>query len=503
MKPIRRAVTAALTLLLAGAAPAASGGTAGEETSPHAPPEQKSALGYEGYCLDNHGVTVIVDFQELGAWKGHDGQDIIRCAPGPAEGTDFDGTGRDALRLAGVDLTGTERWGLSFVCRLDGRPAADETIPRTGDPTYREGCGDTPPANAYWSYWYAKNGNDWAYSALGMEGRDAIPGGLEGWSFSLNKTATTNPPPDPAATRPLAYRLSGSTRYATAADVAGKYVSGVDVVYVATGRGFPDALAGSALAGRQEVPVLLTTPDQLPAETSASLDQLKPKKIVVLGGKTVVSDSVVTALKKHTTGTVTRFSGSNRYATAERVSREFPVSTTRVYVATGDNFPDALSASARAGSQGVPVLLTRKAELPGETTKALERLQPDEIVVIGGTTVINESVVSQLRAYAGSVTRVRGENRYGTAAQVSKTGFGKGVPVAYVATGANFPDALAGSALAGRTEGPVLLTRQDSVPPETVAELERLDPQAVIVLGGQTTVSDTVLNQLKQYVVRP
>lgn len=502
MPPIRRAVTAALALVLAAAAPAV-GSTSTTDTGPDAPPQQNSALGYEGYCLDGHGVTVVVDFQDLGAWKGHDGKTIVRCAPGPAEGKDFAGTGRDVLREAGVDMTGTERWGLTMACRLDGRPAADETIPRQGDPTYREACVDTPPANAYWSYWYADDGAAWTYSTVGLTSRSAIPGGFEGWSFSLNRSATTNPPPRSAAVRPLADRLSGSTRYATAAEVAGKYVTGVDVVYVATGRGFPDALAGSALAGRQDVPVLLTAPDELPAETVEALQRLKPKRIVVLGGSTVVSDPVVTALKKYTSGTVTRLRGANRYATAEQVSRQFPVSTTRVYVATGDNFPDALAASARAGSQGVPVLLTRKGELPQETVTALNRLQPTQIFVVGGSTVISDAVVTQLRQHAGTVTRLSGANRYGTAEQVSRTGFTPGVPVAYVATGANFPDALAGSALAGRTRGPVLLTRQDTIPPETARELGRLDPQTIIVLGGTTTVSDSVLNQLKQYVVRP
>lgn len=503
MKSFRRAAIAALTLLVAGIVTPAPGSSAAD-VSPDAPPQQNSDLGYEGYCLDNHGVTVIVDFQELGAWRGHDGSDLVRCAPGPGGGKNFSGNGLEALDAAGVDMTGTARWGTSFVCRLDGRPAADETIPRTGDPTYREDCGDTPPANAYWSYWYAENGGSWTYSALGLENRQALPGGFEGWSFSLNRTPTTNPPPDLAATRPPAYRLAGGNRFATAADVSGKYPTGVDVVYVATGRGFPDALAGSALAGRREVPVLLTEQGTLPPATVAALQRLAPKNIVVLGGATVVDNAVVTRLRQLTSGTVTRHAGTNRYDTARLVSREFPkAEVDRVYVATGDNFPDALSASARAGAEGVPVLLTRQQMVPPQTVRALEELAPREVVVIGGKTVIGEEVLTELRKHVGSVTRVQGTNRYDTAAEVSRTGFAPGVPVAYVATGENFPDALAGSALAGRTEGPVLLTRHNMLPGQTVSELARLRPQQVIVLGGSTTVSDRVLNQLKQYVEGP
>lgn len=100
------------------------------------------------------------------------------------------------------------------------------------------------------------------------------------------------------------------------------------------------------------------------------------------------------------------------------------VSTTPVvYVAVGDNFPDALGAASAAAVQGGPVLLVTKTSIPGETKAELTRLSPDVIYVAGGTAVISDAVFNQLKAYAGSVVRVAGSNRYGTAAAVSQSAF--------------------------------------------------------------------------------
>ncbi|SEF18749.1 hypothetical protein [Jiangella alba] len=149
--------------------------------------------GSPGFCPDDRGVTVVIDFQALG------GTTIVRCAPGPA-GPGF--TGLDALYDAGIEIEGVRRWGEAFICRVEGRPGPGEQVPVTGNGGYVEACIDTPPAAAYWSYWHAPNGGTWEYSQWGVKNRDAIPGGFEGWSFSLNATAASNPAPRIAPVRP-------------------------------------------------------------------------------------------------------------------------------------------------------------------------------------------------------------------------------------------------------------------------------------------------------------
>ena len=94
-----------------------------------------------------------------------------------------------------------------------------------------------------------------------------------------------------------------------------------------------------------------------------------------------------------------------------------------VYVATGENFPDALGAASAAAVNGGPVLLVQKNSIPAETAAELSRLSPDVIYVAGGTAVVSDAVVNQLTAYASSVVRVAGANRYATAVEVSKSAF--------------------------------------------------------------------------------
>ncbi|WP_018255106.1 RodZ family helix-turn-helix domain-containing protein [Salinispora mooreana] len=137
------------------------------------------AAGLPGYCPDASGVTVVVDFNELG------GGTVVRCAPGSQA------TGLAALKSAGFQITGTLRWGEGFICRIAGKPSADA-----------EKCVDTSPASAYWSYWHAPNGGRWTYSDKGVLNRTPPAGSFEGWSFSLNRDPNDAPRPGAAPSRP-------------------------------------------------------------------------------------------------------------------------------------------------------------------------------------------------------------------------------------------------------------------------------------------------------------
>ncbi|WP_040424774.1 cell wall-binding repeat-containing protein, partial [Agromyces subbeticus] len=92
----------------------------------------------------------------------------------------------------------------------------------------------------------------------------------------------------------------------------------------------------------------------------------------------------------------------------------------------------------------------------------------------------------------GAVTRLAGSDRYATSVAISKSQFGPGVPVAFIASGANFPDALAGAPAAGISGGPMLLTDPNALPDTITAELERLQPERIVILGGTGTISADV-----------
>lgn len=203
---------------------------------------------------------------------------------------------------------------------------------------------------------------------------------------------------------------------------------------------------------------------------------------------------------------VGRIAGVNRYATAATLSQSaFPSGAADVMVATGTDFPDALAGSAAAGNFGMPVLLTMPNELPRATRAELDRLNPQRIWVLGGTSVISEGVRAALAPYAssGQATRVSGADRFATAAQISLRWYAPGVPAAFVAVGTNFADALAGAPAAALRDSPLLLVRSNGIPSATDAELRRLKPQRIYVLGGTAVVSSTVAASLDAYTAGP
>jgi putative cell wall-binding protein len=121
-----------------------------------------------------------------------------------------------------------------------------------------------------------------------------------------------------------------------------------------------------------------------------------------------------------------------------------------------------------------------------------------DVVVVGGSAVVSDAVLTELGGLVdGSVTRVWGANRYATAAALSEAHFAPGVSTVFIATGENFPDALAGGPAGVINDGPILLVRQNAVPSETAAELARLSPSTIVVLGGPAVVSSSVVTELE------
>ncbi len=303
-------------------------------------------------------------------------------------------------------------------------------------------------------------------------------------------------------TRGPVRRMAGNNRYETAAILAANYYQPVvHTLIVATGETFADALAAGPAAHLLKSPVLLVSRDQIPPATRAELLRLKPQEIILLGGKEAVSDSVLNQLRGYTTRyQAIRIPGADRYDTAARLSRQlFRPGVPVVYLATGEQFADALAASAVSSSLQGPILLTSRDVLPSVTREELERLQPKQIILLGGEQAISRSVMTELsRLTSGTVQRIASENRYGTAAQISATWFSPGSSAVFLATGEHFPDALAAGPVAGVGKGPLLLVTPDAIPPATIKELQRLQPKQIILLGGEQAVSATVQNQLRQ-----
>lgn len=273
-------------------------------------------------------------------------------------------------------------------------------------------------------------------------------------------------------------RITGADRYATAANISKAFhPTGANTVYVVTGERFPDALGVGASAAVREAPVLLVTRTTVPQSTAGELSRLAPSLIIVVGGTAVIDDSVADRLDDIATGTVTRVAGPDRYATAAAVSHEtFSPGVDRVFVVTGETYPDGMSASPVAAEMGAPVLLTQAQQLPAATRAEIIRLSPKLVTIVGGTSGVSPAVEASLENLGFDVDRISGSDRYATAAALSAAFFDPTTRPVLLATGEAFPDALSGAAAAGNLGGPLLLTRATSLPGGTRTELERLFP---------------------------
>jgi putative cell wall-binding protein len=201
--------------------------------------------------------------------------------------------------------------------------------------------------------------------------------------------------------------------------------------------------------------------------------------------------------------TPARAHGPTRHDTASRVATlTFDEARTAILV-TGDDYPDALAGSYAAGRVVGPLLLVQRDQIPDSTREALRELAVEEVVLLGGTGVIGEEVEDQLRAEGYVTDRIAGSDRFETAAEIAlryADGMGtfEGQRTAILASGQDFPDALAAGPLAARARLPLLLTPRDSTLPVVNETLETLDIERILVVGGPAAVSGDVVRTYEE-----
>ncbi|MDO5697478.1 MAG: cell wall-binding repeat-containing protein [Dermatophilus congolensis] len=293
-------------------------------------------------------------------------------------------------------------------------------------------------------------------------------------------------------------RVQGRDRFATAVEISKRYFTTSDVVYVANGYRQADALSAGPAAAKENAPLLLTFEGSVRDDVAAEIARLKPKTIKLVGGESVLSEAVAQRLGQ--IATVQRLSGANREATAAAVARQsiFNGATT-VYVANGSDatWPDAISGGSGAADEGGPLLLSRRGELSDATVEVLAGVKATNVRLVGGTDVVNSSVITQVKTLQpnATVTRLEGPNRYGTNADVVNkvTGLPATSKTAFVATGLNWPDALAGVPAAKRANAPLALSTASCYPRPVAAALTKLPLESVVLLGGSNVLGNHAL----------
>ncbi len=302
-------------------------------------------------------------------------------------------------------------------------------------------------------------------------------------------------------------RLGGADRYATSVAIAQQHFpDGADTVVLATGAKFADGLSSAGLAGVYDAPILLTDPKTLPAVVADEIVRLGAGRVVIVGGTEAVSDGVADAVADLGEITVDRIGGADRYETAAMIADEIVGELGEDYdgmffVARGDLYADALTASPVAWSNMVPILLVEPGEMPDATVDVITSLGGGSAVIVGGANAVGTGVEASVRSVADSVERITGTDRYDTSAQFSMWA----VDGAYadwsqigIATGEKFPDALSGGAGVGTRNGVVLLTPRASMHAsiESVISDNAAGIDSIEVFGGEAAVTPDVYDAI-------
>ncbi len=213
------------------------------------------------------------------------------------------------------------------------------------------------------------------------------------------------------------------------------------------------------------------------------------------------------------TAQIRAFGGSNRYATSVALAEAFVAGggsggfVESVIVASGESLIDAAAAAGLAASESAPVLLTP----PSRLSRTVENFIVDEFIsevfIVGGTSVIPQSVEDAIAALAPvrTVTRVAGADRYGTAVAVANE---IGSPGVYCDSGlvtallvnvdSSFADVIAVGPLAYALGLPILLTRAGELPANVAGYLADAEIERVVVIGGTTAVSAAVVADVNE-----
>ena len=307
---------------------------------------------------------------------------------------------------------------------------------------------------------------------------------------------------------------AGDTRFDTAAMQARAAYDRSEYVIVVGDGGWPDALAATGLAGILDCPILLTARDGLSSQARSAISDLGASRAVVLGGPIVISDRVASDLRGMGLA-VDRLAGDTRRDTQMMVyeygASHGGWSTDMVAFASGERFHDALSFAPVAYALRVPVFLVDgSGSLEPEQRAALQGKRFATTVVLGGPIVMGDSTVAFANSIAasGSCTRLAGDTRYDTSADVAQWSVDK---LGFSWDGAAFTtaslpyDALAGGVLQGKERSVILLVDDAGNPSVTRAAINKGSVSSIKFFGGHLSISPAtrsgILRQLGNQIV--
>jgi len=288
-------------------------------------------------------------------------------------------------------------------------------------------------------------------------------------------------------------RIYGMRQIDTAINVSIEGWQKAETVLLANCDNFPDALVAAPLSHQLDAPILLTPVGGVDAKVMKEIKRLGAEKVILLGGTAALSQKVEEDILNAGLDQPERIYGYDQFETAQKVAERVGTNG-QVILASGEQFPDALSVSAYAGATETPILLTMSNIMPSATQQAIDDFQEEgdlHTIVVGGEAVVSSTTLDSLQ----SVQRIFGNDRYDTAAEIYE--FARDAlpsQTTYLVTGENFPDALAAGGLAAKKRAGIVLTQRDNLPGAiySVLSTPSESPLRVVIIGGVAVVTDKV-----------
>ncbi|PRR77101.1 N-acetylmuramoyl-L-alanine amidase LytC precursor [Clostridium liquoris] len=290
---------------------------------------------------------------------------------------------------------------------------------------------------------------------------------------------------------PAVQRLGGNDRYGTSIKISHDNWEKSDNIILVSGENFPDALSAAPLSKKYDAPILLTSQNTISKNLLDEIKRLGAKNAFIIGGTGVISEDIEKQLKNNSIA-YTRIYGHDRYETSVNVAKMIGTNN-GAFIASGENFPDAISAAPIAALKEMPILLTTKNSIPDVVKDFINNNANtgSKYYVVGESGSISEDAVSGISNHS----RLGGHDRYGTNLAVVNE-FNLSFDNTYLANGQAFPDALSGSAAAAKTSSPIILVNNSYDVKNSIIQSNLNNISTISVLGGTGVISDTLVQKI-------
>ena len=283
-------------------------------------------------------------------------------------------------------------------------------------------------------------------------------------------------------------RISGKNRSETSLKIANKFYDNADYIYVTNQNSFADGLSMGSLTKLKNGPLLLIPNHNLSVDAKVTINKLKPKKIIIIGGDSTIGKALEQELKSY--AEVERVSGKNRIETSLEIARRTDIANKKeVFLVNGYSEADSINIVSVSSRDGIPVIFTAKDRMSASAKNMLKSYGVNKVTIVGGNSTVSLSIENELKSIGISeVNRLSGKDRFLTGTKVNENYYEEYNPI-FFANGYNVADALSIGPVLGRLNAPLQIIPQDYLPEGVKSYYSGRTISDFYVLGGTNSVT--------------